>query len=58
MDDIARIEKRLASIESLLQRMPEIQAAAFFQMLDEYNAAKLTGKPAKELWVIPSPDQR
>ena len=30
-EDITEIKEKLAAIESLLQRLPEIQAAVFFQ---------------------------
>ena len=30
------ISKKMAAIESLLRRLPEIQAAVFIQMCDEY----------------------
>lgn len=58
LDDIRIINEKLAAIESLLQRLPEIQAAVFFQMLDEYQSAKFTGTKAADLWEIPTPDQR
>ena len=57
-EDIAQIKEKLAAIESLLQRLPEIQAAVFFQMLDEYEAAKLQGRRARELWEVPDPQER
>ena len=55
---LAAIEKRLAAIESLLQRLPEMQAAMFIQMNEEYQAAKLEGKKSSDLWVIAPPDLR
>lgn len=58
MVDLGQIEKRLAAIESLLQRLPEIQTVVFFQMLDEYQAAKLMGQKATDLWEIPPPNLR
>lgn len=58
MEELYEIKKKLASIESLLQRMPEMQAAVFIQMMEEYNTAKLMGKSTKELWVIPPPGER
>ena len=54
----AEIEKKLAAIESLLQRLPEIQAVVLFQMYDEYQTAKMQGKKASDVWVIPAPDSR
>lgn len=56
--DIQEIKEKLAAIESLLQRLPETQAAAFFLLLDEYQAARLAGKKANDLWEIPTPKQR
>lgn len=58
IDDLVKIQEKLATIESLLQRLPEIQAAAFLQMYDEYQMAKLQGKKAADLWTIPPPDLR
>lgn len=56
--ELLEIEEKLAAIESLLQRLPEIQAAVFFQMLDEYQSAKLTGIDAHKLWQVPNPQAR
>lgn len=58
MGELEELKEKLAAIESLLQRLPEIQAAAFFQMYEEYQAARLQGKKASDLWVIPQPDSR
>ena len=44
--------KKLTAIESLLQRLPEIQAAVHFTMQDEYESAKLYGRKAKDIWTI------
>ena len=55
---LAAIEKRLAAIESLLQRLPEIQAATFIQMQEEYQAARMQGKKSSDLWVIAPPTSR
>ena len=57
-DDLNVIKEKLAAIESLLQRLPEIQAAVFFQMLDEYQTAKIQGRTAGELWEVPNPRDR
>lgn len=56
--DLQEIERRLAAIESLLQRLPEIQAAVFFQMNEEYQAAKMQGRRVSELWTIAPPSSR
>ena len=37
MNDLKEIKEKLAAIESLLQRLPEIQAAVFLLMRDEYG---------------------
>lgn len=57
-DDIREIKEKLAAIESLLQRLPEIQTAVFLKMLDEYQSAKLSGKRAADLWEVPNPQAR
>ena len=55
---LGEIKERLAAIESLLQRLPEIQSVVFIQMFEEYETAKLQGRKAKELWEIPNPQNR
>lgn len=55
---IAALEAKLDTIISLLQRMPEIQAAAFLMMSDEKEKAALQGKKAADLWIIPKPEER
>ncbi len=57
-DEIREIKEKLAAIESLLQRLPEIQAAVFLKMLEEYQYAKLLGKRAEDLWDVPNPQAR
>ena len=57
-DEIRELKEKLAAIESLLQRLPETHAAAFFLMLDEYQAARLAGKKDNDIWEIPTPNQR
>lgn len=44
------IEKTLASIELLLRKMPEMQAATFIKMNEEYQRARLQGKSCDDLW--------
>ena len=56
--DLQEIKEKLAAIESLLQRLPEIQAAVFFQLKDEYDSAKLVGRKATDIWLIAPPDSR
>ena len=58
MDDLKEVKEKLAAIESLLQRLPEIQAAVFLQMQDEYEMAKAQGRRAQDLWAVPTPKQR
>ena len=50
--------EKLAAIESLLQRLPEIQAAVFIQMWEEYQSAKLERRKPADLWEVPPPNQR
>ena len=52
------ISKKLTAIESLLRRLPEIQAAVFIQMWDEYQAARIVGVKPSELWDVIPPNQR
>lgn len=52
------LDKRLATIEQLLRKLPEMQAAVLFQMLDEYQAARMAGQKASDIWEIASPEQR
>jgi len=58
MDDLTEIKEKLATIESLLQRLPEIQAAVFIQMNEEYQAALMAGKKSSDLWTIAPPNSR
>ena len=58
MDDLTEFKEKLAAIESLLQRLPEIQTAVFLKMKEEYEAAKLEGKKSSDLWVIAPPNER
>lgn len=58
MDDLKEVKEKLAAIESLLQRLPEIQAAVFLLMRDEYETAKAQRRDARQLWSVPNPDQR
>lgn len=55
---LAEINEKLAAIESLLQRLPEIQAAVFLKTQEEYTAARLDGKKSSDLWVIAPPSLR
>ena len=57
-DQLKEIKEKLAAIESLLQRLPEIQAAVFIQMSEEYQTAKMQGIGSADLWFIPPPDSR
>ena len=50
--------KKLEAIESLLQRLPEIQAAVLIQMNEEYQAAKIQGKSSNDIWTIAPPNLR
>lgn len=52
------VTEKLTAIESLLQRLPEIQAAVHFKMQDEYEAAKFSGMKATDIWEIAQVSQR
>lgn len=56
--ELSEIKQKLATIESLLQRLPEIQAAVFFQMQEEYQAAKMQGMKISDIWTIAPPSLR
>lgn len=58
MEDLAEIKEKLAAIESLLQRLPEIQAAVFIQMNEEYQSARMGGMKSSDLWTIAPPNLR
>lgn len=58
MEDLTEIKERLVAIESLLQRLPEIQAAVFIQMNEEYQAARMSGMKSSDLWTIAPPNSR
>ena len=49
------IEKRLAAIESILQQLPEVQAATFLLMQEECAAARFQGKKPSDLFRIIPP---
>lgn len=54
--DLDQIKKSLAHIESLLQRMPEIQAAVFLQMKEELGP--FGEFKASEVWTVCPANQR
>lgn len=58
MSELEEIKEKLTAIESLLQRLPEIQAAVFLQMHDEYETAKVQGRDVRSLWSVPNPNRR
>lgn len=59
MDDrLDIVIEKLAAIESLLKRLPEIMAAVAIQMQEEYQDARMRGERSSDLWEISPPDQR
>lgn len=56
--ELKEISEKLDIIISLMQRMPEIQAAVFLNMQEEKGTATLQGRKAADLWVIPRPEER
>ncbi|MCD7735305.1 MAG: hypothetical protein LUH48_09325 [Clostridiales bacterium] len=57
-NDLTEIKERLAAIETLLQRLPEVQAAVFIQMQEEYETARMQGRKSSDLWTITPPNSR
>lgn len=55
---MAEVMEKLASIESLLQRMPELIAATLLIMQDERDDARLAGLRAADLWDIAPVNRR
>ena len=58
VNELAAIKAKLAAIELLLQRLPEIQAAVFIKMYEEYQGGRLRGKTCDEMWTIAPPEIR
>lgn len=56
--ELEKIRKELEAIHSLLQRLPEIQAAVLLQMREEAQTAELGGKTLRDIWTIAPPGQR
>ena len=56
--DMEELKSRLDRIESLLQRLPEIQAAVFLQMREELEDAHRRGYTSSDIWVICPPEPR
>lgn len=57
-EKLTELNKNLKAIYSLLQQLPEIQAAIFLQMYDDYQDAKWQGLKAKDLWTVAEPQKR
>lgn len=55
---LSLILQELREIHALLKVLPEYMAATHFVAEDERAAARLSGKSAKDIWIIPPPDQR
>ena len=56
--ELEEIKKRLDDIEAILRKLPEIQAAVYFQFKDEYEAARLRGEKSTDIWDIAPPNLR
>ena len=52
MEELEEIKKSLATIERLIQQLPEVMAATYIQMNEEYEAARMPGKSSTDLWEI------
>jgi len=57
-EKLTELNEKLAAVYSLLQRLPEIQAAVFLQMYDDYQSARFQGRKAKDLWTVAEPQKR
>ncbi len=55
-DQLVEIRKELEAIRQTIQRLPEVNAAVFFQFYEEFCAARLTGKKVSDLWEITPPN--
>ena len=51
-------DQTLMDILAELRSIHALLAAVHFQMMDEHNAARLSGMKAEDLWIIPPQNQR
>ena len=58
LETLKAVDKKLAAIESLLQRLPEIHSAVFLQMQEELRAAQLLGRKSTDIFTVAPPHVR
>ena len=56
--ELRELRKEVAALTDLLRRLPEIQAAVFFQMEEEKNEAAMQGRKTSDTWAIAPPEKR
>lgn len=56
--ELHELRKGVAALTDLLRRLPEIQAAVFFQFEEEKNEAAMQGRKTSDTWVIAPPEKR
>lgn len=56
--ELHELRKEVAALTDLLRRLPEIQAAVFFQFEEEKNEAAMQGRKTSDTWVIAPPEKR
>ena len=56
--ELRELRKEVAALTDLLRRLPEIQAAVFFQFEEEKNEAAMQGRKTSDTWVIAPPEKR
>lgn len=54
-ESTAELSKRLEAIERTLQQLPEVTAATFILMWDEYKRGSFFGMKAKDMFEISRP---
>lgn len=55
---LTAILRELQALHALLKVLPEYMAATHCVAEDECAAARLSGRSARDIWIIPPPDQR
>ena len=58
LNELRELRKEVAALTDLLRRLPEIQAAVFFQFEEEKNGAAMHGRKTSDTWVIAPPEKR
>ena len=58
LKELRELRKEVAALTDLLRRLPEIQAAVFFQFEEEKNEAAMQGRKPRDTWVIAPPEKR